>query len=394
MTFLFQPYRETLTVKNSSLLRKEVQYLAEQHGQYSRLFKRTAGEIETVFSLEPGYLLGETVWHYFEKPDYLIYCEKLADDKNEKDKKNIVLVVVRNGVVYLDAKFSRETLTEELNSLLPGDSKKYKVYMHGDIGYKFNNVESVKVLDKSVFQSLVWDSAFQLLPLADALREQHLEDRTHASLAFVTVMCVGILGTLWWYSSQQSKPSVNVNPYEQYELSLQTPSPATESSALTHGLEKINRIPGWVVTNVEFDGQVGNAKLKSIGGTATQLLTMSQSMGMVVNFSSSGVFVNFASTLNHRALPDKIASAEDTVAVVMDRMARVLPKKSVVVDQTITNQVFKQVEVTISFNNVSPEVLQLIGSNLDDLPVNVSSISVTVKDGLLSGYFKISVVGN
>jgi hypothetical protein len=78
----------------------------------------------------------------------------------------------------------------------------------------------------------------------------------------------------------------------------------------------------------------------------------------------------------------------------MDRMARVLPKKSVVVDQTITNQVFKQVEMTISFNNVSPEVLQLIGSNLDDLPVNVSSISVTVKDGLLSGYFKISVVGN
>ena len=390
MTFLFQPYRETLTVKNSSLLRKEVQYLAEQHGQYCRLFKRKAGEIEAVFSLEPGYLLGETVLHYFEEPSYLIYCEKLADDK---DKNNIILVVVRNGVVYLDAKFSRETLTDELKSVLSTDSKKYKVYTYGDIPFNFVNVDSVKKLEKSVFQSLVWDSAFQLLSLHDALTEQHLEDRTRASLAFVTVLCLGVLGTLWWYSNQ-SKPTVNVNPYEQYELSLQTPSPATESSALVHGLAKINQIPGWIVTSVEFDGQVGNAKLKSVGGTATQLLTQTQSMGMVVNFSSSGVFVNFSSALNHRALPDKIASAETTVAVVMDRMARVLPKKSVAVDQTITNQVFKQVELTISFNNVSPEVLQLIGSNLDDLPVNVNSISVTVKDGLLSGYFKISVVGN
>ena len=117
-------------------------------------------------------------------------------------------------------------------------------------------------------------------------------------------------------------------------------------------------------------------------------------MGMVANFSSSGVFINFNATLNHRALPDKIANAEKTVAVVMDRMTRVLPKQSVTINQAVTNKVFKQVEMTITFNNVSPEVLQLIGANLDDLPVNIDSITVNVKNGLLSGYFKISVVGN
>jgi hypothetical protein len=390
MTFLFQPYREALTVKTASLLRKEIQYLAQQHGQYCRLFKRKAGEIEAVFSLEPGYLLGETVWHYFDESPYLIYCEKLTD---EKDDQNILLVVVRDGIIYLDAKFSAITLKEELKNLLVTDSQKYKVYTYGTVPYKFEGVEFTKTLEKSIFDGLVWDSAFQLLPTFEALREQGLEDRTRSSLAFVTIICLGLLGTLWWYSSKP-KTSVNVNPYEQYEMSLQTPTPESETTALVHGLQKINQIPGWNVVSVEYDGETGSAKLKSIGGAATQLLTMSQAMGMVVSFSSSGTYINFSTTLNHRPLPDKIASTEKTVALIMDRMTHVLPKKSVSVDQTITNRVFKEVALTISFNNVSPEVLQLIGSNLDDLPVNVKSITVNVKNGLLSGYFKISVVGN
>ncbi|HEV2613703.1 MAG TPA: hypothetical protein VGV92_03225 [Gammaproteobacteria bacterium] len=398
MTFLFQPYREALTVKTASLLRKEIQYLAEQHGQYCRLFKRKAGEIEAVFSQEQGYLLGETVWNYFEKTPYLIYCEKLASEKDDKEENSIVLVVVRDGVVYLDTKLTSVGLSEELKNLLSADSKstdskKYKVYTHGAIPYKFENVGSLKVVEKSVFESLMWDSAFQLLPILDALREQGLEDRTKSSLAFVTILCVGLLGALWWYSSKPTV-SVSVNPYEQYELSLQTPTPASETAALIHGLEKINRIPGWMVSSVEFDGQNGNAKLTSMGGTATQLLTLSQSMGMVATFSSNGVFVNFTSSLSHRPVPDTIANTEKTVAIIMDRMTRVLPKKSVSVNQTISNRVFKQVEMTISFNNVSPEVLQLIGSRLDDLPVNIESITVSVKNGLLTGYFKISVVGN
>lgn len=385
MTFLFQPYREALTVKNSSLLRKEIQYLAQQHGQYCRIFKRKAGEIETVFSQEPGYLLGETVWHYFEETPYLIYAEKVDDA--------VILVVVRDGVVYLDAKFTAADLTDELKKVLSTDSQKYKVYTFGIVPFKFVDVGMYKALDKSVFNDLVWDSAFQLLPVFDALREHGLEDRTRSSLAFVTIICLGLLGTLWWYSSQP-KTTVSVNPYERYELSLQTPTPASEALALTQGIQKLNQIPGWEIQSVHYNGEVGNAKLNSIGGTATQLLTMSQSMGMVVNFSSNGVFVNFTSALSHRPLPDKIANTEKTVAIIMDRMTHVLPKKSVGVDQTITNRVFKQVEMTISFNNVSPEVLQLIGSSLDDLPVNIDSITVSVKNGLLSGYFKISVVGN
>lgn len=390
MNFLFQPYRETLMIKNSSLLRKEVQYLAEKHGQYCRLFKRKVGEIEAVFSQEPGYAFGETVWHYFEESPYLIYCEKIS---TESHKPEFLLVVVRKGIVFLDTKIAAENLTDELKNSLVSDRQHYKVYLSGEIPFAFEGVASVKRLDKPVSVSLVWDSAFQLLPVFDALREHHLEDKTRASLAMVTVLCVAVLGVLWWHFSQ-TKPKINVNPYEQYELSLQTPSPSSETTAFVKALRKMITIPGWEVVSAEFSGQVGEAKLKSVGGSATQLLTISQSQGMSVRFASTGVYLHFSSALTHRTLPDSITNAEKTVAVVMDRMNSVLPKKSVVVDQAKTNQVFKQIDITISFNNISPDVLQLMGSKLDDLPVNVNAISVNVKNGVLSGYIKISVVGN
>lgn len=210
------------------------------------------------------------------------------------------------------------------------------------------------------------------------------------SSLLVFLLFIGLLG--WWYFSQP-KPTINVNPYEQYELSLQTPSPASEITALVHGLQRINEIPKWKVVSIEYVGTGGRAKLKSQGGTATQLLTMTQARGMVVNFSSSGTFLNFSSELNHRTLPDKILSTEETVATVINRMSSVLPEKSVEVNQTIKNQVFKQVDMTISFKMISPAVLQSIGSKLDDLPVNVNIISASIENELLSGFIKISVVG-
>src|SRR5438105_2840630 len=93
--FVAQAYRERITIAKRSVLVTKIKTLAEQHGQYILLMPAPQQSIEAVFSKESGNLLGETVWNYFDRAPYLIFCERLSKDNNQ-----VLVVVVRNGEVY------------------------------------------------------------------------------------------------------------------------------------------------------------------------------------------------------------------------------------------------------------------------------------------------------
>lgn len=391
VAFVLQPYRETLAIKNTSLLRKEIRYLAETHGNEVRLFKSDTGEFEAVFSQEAGYLFGETVWFHFRSPTDLIYCEVV-----DKDEKQVLLVVVRAGKVYLDAKLSFEDIQEELADLLTETVSRYDIYVFGDVPVDFNQaaVKTLSKLPQSLYQHLSIDERFALLPLEQALAEHRLEITKRKSL--LTIAAISILGLtcLWWYAkSQQPMTAQNVNPYEQYELALQSPGPGQQIAALVKGITKMQSIEGWYPASFTYNGQSAQVPVHSLGGTATALLTDAQQLGMNVNFSSEGAAVNFVTIANNRATPDRIANTQQVIAVIIDRMMHILPGKPVQIDNTTANQVFSQTSLTIAFNNISPTVLQLIGSNLDDLPVRLTSCTANIKNGLFTGDLQLSVVG-
>lgn len=109
--FITRAYRELLSAKKFALQKREVTLLERDNGSFVRLFRQSNGDIEAVFSHEQGYLLGETVWHFFENSDALIYCEIL--DGGEK----AVLVVVRQGSVFLDAEISVSQIIDEFSAL-------------------------------------------------------------------------------------------------------------------------------------------------------------------------------------------------------------------------------------------------------------------------------------
>ncbi|MDX2163807.1 MAG: hypothetical protein SFW07_00125 [Gammaproteobacteria bacterium] len=219
-----------------------------------------------------------------------------------------------------------------------------------------------------------------------------METKRRLVLALVTMLCLGALVSLWYLN--QNKTTSRINPYEQYALSLQTPSPASQTNAFVKGLRKINGIQGWTVLSMEYQDGVGKAVLKSNGGSTTQLLTLSQSKGMTVNFLSTGTTINFTAALQERKLSEMMISSDKTVATLTKRLNALLSKNAVSVDETTTNSVFKKIDMTLSFNDVSPSVIESIGTKLDDLPVNINSISATIKNGSLSGNVKISVIGN
>ena len=75
---------------------QRIRLLSEQNGQYILLSRFDEHAIEAVFSKESGYLLGETIWHYFDNPQYLIFCERLSKENNQ-----VLLVIIRDNEVYL-----------------------------------------------------------------------------------------------------------------------------------------------------------------------------------------------------------------------------------------------------------------------------------------------------
>lgn len=391
--FITQPYRETLTMKSSALLRKEIRFLSEQYGEYIRLFKRK-NEYEAVFSKEQGYLLGEMVWHYFHHLDEMIYCEQVNEHES-------LLIIVREGKIYLDALLSQKLLQEELTNLFIETKGRYTVYLAGEIPEALFSHPAVKSLIKHtemVSTVIAADQRFQLLDVENALDEYGLELhlKKHFSLAVVAVVLLSVIGTLWWWFSRTEKTApVQVNPYQQYKLALNTPNPSEQINSLIKKIEQVNTIQGWYAGAVSFNGEIAQMPLHSMGGTATDLMMRSQSLHMQVTFSSKGASVHFpVMDLKPRGTPDHISNANQVVAAIIDRMMRVLPGKSVQVMSTQSNAVFSQTSLTISFKNISAPILELVGKNLNDLPVVLTSFTATISNGLYSGNIQVNVVGN
>src|SRR6185436_11059386 len=117
-------------------------------------------------SQESGYLLGESIWHYFKRPFDLIYCEAIPGTTEA------ILVIVKAGSVYLDGSFPVDSIPEEL-LVFRTQQNNFYIYIQGNVPIserpspeKFSldpsSVRSFKVLDTPVFPTLPLVKTFQL----------------------------------------------------------------------------------------------------------------------------------------------------------------------------------------------------------------------------------------
>lgn len=389
--FVFQPYRETLTIKNTSLSRKEIRYLAQSHGKNVRLFKQVTGEFEAVFSPEPGFLLAEMIWHYLQMPDNLIYCESL-----EGEDQQVLLVIVRDGKVYLDTKLSLNNLTENFTSFIT-ETEHYDMVVYGafNILLDKHKFKSLHQLDKPLFPLIPITNTFRLLPLDEALAEHHLK----GGLPYFWLLIPGIIlaGIFWHYTHmpvQQLQQQKVTSPYRQFQLALQTPDPTQTINSLVNNLQKIYNLNGWYASDFGYENGSGKLAMHSLGGTAIDLLEWSKQSQMNVDFSEDGAALIFTASVAPRTVPNHIYDIRQVIALIIDRMMLILPGRAVKINKVMDNQTFRQMSITITFNNISPEILQLVGSNLSGLPVSLNNCSASIKAGLLSGKLQLDVLGS
>jgi hypothetical protein len=403
--FAIHAYRELLEPRKTSLLRNEVRMLAQNHGEYVRLFTQPSGQIEAVFSRDPGFLLGEAIWQHFSKPSDLIYCEALPEGHFA------IVVVVRGGSVYLDTKIPYSNIPDEFASLVTG-ANRYDIYVYGDVpvspkkergkfSFDATQVKSFTRLEQSVFKNLVVDENLQLQPLEFALRAQKIGKKFPITWLVSIIIFFALVGWLHHYLSVPKvapPPSATtqqqVDPFAGYKTALSTPAPEKQIAELASDITTTYMMPGWETTGVTFAGSAYTIRVISIGGPIAALNEWARSHNMNMSIDSQGATLTMTSNLQNRDLPTTIYPLRQVLYTVIDRIDQVLAIPSVTLGTQTFTPGYQAAPITVQFSDISPSVLTLIGRQVADLPIQLNTAQITISHGLLSGSLQLTILGN
>ncbi len=411
--FVLQTYREVLVLKSMSLMRRELRILEKLHGSNVRLFRQGLDQVEVVLSPDPGYLLGETLWHHFDAPRNFIYCEYI------EAKEQALLVVARDGVLYEDALLPLELLIDELISLQTGEHE-FAIYIAGDelpigeygeedkFAFEPSLVSSFNRLSSSILEELPLQEAYHLVSSSEALSA--IRESKAPRPAFIAVMAVlVILAAYGGYHFFKPKPVVKpkikivkVDPYEQYEKALATPSVPLQLLKMKQVIDLVNGIPGWRALEFTYNaGQsVLNIPIGSMGGSTDLIRTWGRMYNIPVIINTNGLQLAVPFIVPNRAPVTHIRHLQDTLSQLIDVLQGLLPESGRLTGSAIalsdekTHGVYKEVTVTLKLNRISTAMLTMLAQTLQNYPITLQKMNFTNQQGLLNGTLVFSLLGD
>lgn len=407
LQFIIRPYRELLESERTSILKRKIRVLSQKYGENVRIFKQDKNRFEAVFSKDSGFLLGETVWIYLNKPRYLIYCEALPEPRQA------LLVVIRDGMVFLDAKISFTALIDELISLSVSDEK-YNIYIYGDVplgkskengkfAFTNRNVNSFKVLEEPLLSKLSVYEEAQLQPLKLALTSPYLGKSKFVSIVASVAIIIAIFIVCHLYGSTPHvaladinfvKLKPPVNPYFQYYQTLATPQPQQQLIEFALMTRSAYTLPGWKIDNVSYNDNHYTIQLSSTGGSITSVQSWAELNNIDMNLQAEGITLSTASLLKNRPQFTAIYPIQQVLGLLIDDISRIFSGKNVTFSDITSYQRYKETNVTVNFSKIDPGVLILMGQEIDELPVAIDMINITPQDGLFSGNITLKVLGD
>ncbi len=399
--FIVQAYRERLALGKRSALVQKLRALAEQHGQYLLLLPMPQRTLEVVFSKDPGYLLAETVWNYFERPNNLIFCERLSKDHNQ-----VLLIAIRDGEVYLDTQIENEKIKTELLPLLTAEAT-YRVVISGDVSLTLEEgaASSFEVSKESILKQLPILNTCRLSTLSLTLKSPLLGSRfTPLTLAAATIVFLGVVWGLYIYLNKP-EPQVTTpqsqainqqdNSYTDFYSSLNSPAPSEQMEELAQNILRLYNLPsGWQPGEMHFENKNYQFGLIRQGGSVQEMQNWARNHNYSFNLGLEGAELALPSILSNRNVPRVVYSLQQVMASLIDKLDPLFTENAVSVGEIRQQGKVNSRTITINLKDISPEILPLIGNVLgESLPLSITAIDVKVNAGLLSGTIQLSAWG-
>lgn len=403
VVFTIRNYRESLVVKRPSLLRSEVRAISKNNGEYVRLFRPVVDRIEAVFSKSQGYPLGETVWQHFDKPQNMLYCEILPNQSEA------ILVVVRDGSVFLDDVIPVESLVDEFTSLVTTQNE-FEIFLYGDVplaeytteekfAFDHATVKSFTELERSAYFALMPDSTLKLVSPDVAISSLGIGRVSRsvaiAAFAIIAVVIGFSIFTAVQESMEPEQPKIiKVDPYKQYERALETPAPDQQLKYILLKLDHTSHIPGWLPIRASFTPTQLVIEVETNGGNLNDLHRWLKQNKVRADLNTEKNSLNFTPNVPSRGVPGAILPRDDVMVSLVDELQRSLIDGKISIDKTKTFGRYSTSRVKVQFKNVSPSMIVWMGHEFKGQPVILQNFTATIKEGLLSGTLVFTVVGS
>jgi len=401
--FIIPSYRDVLSAKKPSLLKREILLLTANYGEYITLQRKNVEQYEVAFSPDPGYLLGESIWHYFKRPFDLIYCEAIPNTTEA------ILVIVKSGSVYLDGSFPLDSIPEEL-IIFRTQQNNFDIYIYGDVPIsktqeegKFfldpSSVRSFNVLPEPVFPTLPKIKSFQLQPVDTVLQAQGIGVFPTRKVLIVAAIVFALWSLYTFISSHRKElPTAFisvVNPYQVYLQTMTSPDPVKILEQVNSTIVSLSSIPGWYADSVEVDKGKLIADVKSRGAKTPILFDWANKNSAKVLIQSDGFHLTWDLSFPNRPMPDTIQSINDVIGKIVDNMEDILPGNPLAVGTFIDRKAYIETTITINFTGITPTVFDLMIKQLKDLPLVLTKLSIKIdsEKGVLTGSIGLQILG-
>lgn len=398
--FVIPSYRDVLSAKRKGFLKKEILLLSQSYGEYITLNRKNATQYEVAFSPDTGHLLGESIWHHFKRPFDMIYCEAIPNTTEA------ILVIVKDGSVYLDGSFPIDSIQEELIIFLT-QKNNFEIYIYGNVpitqtpeegkfSFDASSVKSFTVLDKSVFQTAPLLKIYQLQLVDSVLKAQGIGVFPIKQLVTLGIV-VGLLWMFWSYMTMQKAEvtgAAEANPYQLYTSTLTSPSPDQEINRFLDKLGLLFTMPGWIIQKIDYTKGSIIASVTSKGSKIENLIDWSNSNGVKVDITPKGIYVETSFTVPDRSAPGNIYPMKQIIGSFIDKLANVYPGNHLQLGDFAKKGVYTDTIITITVDNITPALLALIGAQFKDLPFVLQKMTLTVNNGSLTGTITIEALGS
>ena len=404
--FVTQSYREALHTKRVSAMKREIRTLAKNHGEFVRCYKQEDGRMEVVFSREPGFLLGEAVWNHFERPRDLIYCESL------NDRHHALVVIVRAGSVYLDAKVVYSDLIDEL-AALSANNEKYVIYVHGDVplsdagehgifAFDAERVHTFERLAEPVFAKLPLDSEFKLQPLELALTGANFSHPLSILFFLGAVFLFFSLSFWYWHAKNAATEAVVaqevIDPYAAYYKALTTPDPGEQVKEMVFIVSRTYSLLGWKLNSIDYKNDKYVGKLDGMIDDKKMLDLWARLHGFELGSydKKNNQFVMTAySKLSKRSKPKNIYNLQQVTELFSSKLKWMLVNENLsVTRRDVNGDTVQSIDATIDFHDFSPDGFLMLGRILNDFPLEIKEIALDTKEGLVSGKIMLTLWGS
>lgn len=403
--FVIQAYRELIKYKKKSLQSQRIRDIAQQQGQFVRLYKRRTGEYEAVFSAEPGYLLGESIKQYFQQAKNLIFCE------STKDNTQLLLVIIKDGHVFADTCISVDQLKAELLPLTTLKIK-FQIVVSGNLAHQIaptakDNfffpealISSYEPVDDPLIPRLPTLPSVKLLPLPLALKAERLsgDSLLTTSLLIITAL-VSLIG-LFTYSAhmnrqpQPTQKSEKFVPYADYIEAMRSPSPTLLIDLMMDLITNLYELPGWSAESIHQTAGNFTVTLRSNGGTLAEMQQWAMRHNFNVDLTTNGVILTAHHAFAARQPFAFIFPLTELSENLIDSIRKNTMESSIHLLQTIQHHDSKESLLTIDLEELSPQQLSLLKNIFSRLPVVLNQIKISINDdSLLHGVIQLSIWG-